>query len=160
MRFQYTKLEPGHIVTDHNQESCYYQEQGEVIRVQICFWGPPEVLVRFDRDPQEYYLSDQKWEKTYAVCRPRDLRRNDDWAPQVHARRRFGTRFHVVQTRIGPLNRDEPCLVAECPNHQEERVWINIWGTVMDVYVCAEHARHYRRWSCMDSFPWRPRQSA
>ena len=149
-------FKPGDVVTDLNPRSYSHKKQGQVVNVQLCLWGPPEVLVCFFPEitdsPGFDYPDD---EREYYLYAPEQLRLDPDWKAEVYAKRHFGTRWHSVNTLKAALDQKQPCMVEDCPESQQERVWINIWGTVYDVFVCRNHAKHYRYYSCMDSFPFR-----
>ncbi len=149
-------LKPGDIVTDLDPQSMYKGKQGVVRSVQFCFWDPPEVLVRFDRELYPFYLGDD--ECPNGVCDiypPHELRLDEDWEPQVYARRIFKNNWHSLSTLKKPLNHNTLCMVEGCPHYQTKIAWVNIWGSVSNVYVCKEHAREYKKYSCMDIFPHR-----
>lgn len=151
-------LKPGNVVTDLDPNSVFEGEQGEVLSVQMCIWDPPEVLVRFDEDlRRKLFIWDRESYKegileTYTE---RELRHDPDWTPERYANRHFPRQWHHVQMLTRPLNQTDLCMVDGCTHHQAQIAWINIWGTVLNAFVCTEHARYYRRWSYMDSFPWR-----
>lgn len=150
-------LKPGDIVTDRSRDHITFGKQGEVIGVQLRFWEEPEILVKFDRacfpfDLGQYNHMD---ETINFVVDIDVLALNEDWEPDVYAKRVFGDRWHSVRTYAKKFDATKPCMVENCPHNQTDAVWINIWGTVFNVYICKEHATHYRKWSCMDSFPFR-----
>lgn len=145
----------GDIVTVMEPESTRHEEQGRVAEVQLCFWEPPEVLVCFDRERPLSYLTLEPPAIDSRVYRPNQLRRDDDWRPEVYADRLFRDRWHHISCHPEALDPAKPCMHADCPELQAEVVWINIWGSVFNVYVCPGHAKHHRRYPCMDSFPFR-----
>ncbi len=153
-------LKPGDIVTDRNRQSRFYKEQGQVQSVQLRFWEPPEVLVLFPVWARQRALWFDDGDDECFLCQPEELRLDQDWQPEVYANRYFGGRWHSVSTPLKPLDPSALCRVEGCPQGQRFRVWINIWGSVYEVFLCAVHARHYRHFSCMDSFPFRGRISA
>ncbi len=150
-------LKAGDVVTDVWRESATRGKQGLVADVQLRFWDEPEILVAFDVEDFPYHLDhfEQMNEKIFFICSADHLRRDEDWAPEVYARRKFGSLFHSVRTLKAKLDPDKLCMVEGCPHNQTQVSWINIWGSVLNVYVCTEHAQHYETWSCMDSFPMR-----
>jgi hypothetical protein len=153
-------IRPGNIVTDMDPESRFQGKQGEVEEVQYCFWSSPEILVRFERfletfRPWQESGEDEKFVRF--LYDELELRIDADWTPEMYAKRRFGDRFHSLRVYNQSLNISEFCMVDNCSHNQVKVVWINIWGTVMNVYVCDEHSKHYQVYSCGDSFPWRKR---
>lgn len=151
-------LKTDDVVTDIDPESSFHEIQGQVVRIQYCFWDPPEVLVRFDRElfPEQFDILRPDHEDTvYEIYELGELRKDKDWEPEVHARRLFGNRYHTINTLRASLDPGKPCMVDECPHNQDKVIWVNICGSVCNVYVCDEHARHFQTWSCMDAFPWR-----
>lgn len=155
-------FKPGDVVTDLDPESMYFGKQGEVLSVQNCFWEPPEVLVRFARELYMGYLEkDECIFGVSSIYRPDELRLDEDWEPEAYAQRIFGGNWHHVRTLKASLDKSEPCMVEGCPCNQKEVSWVNIWGTVINVYVCEDHARYFKKYSCMDAFPHRKsKQSA
>ena len=150
-------IKPGNVVTDIDPESRFEGKQGEVEDVQCCLWDPPEILVRFDRFLESSFLSRREEDEKFVrfIYEEHELHVDTDWAPEMYARRKFGSKFHSICTCSHPLDTTALCMVDECPYNQEKIVWINIWGTVLNVYVCTRHAKFYEVYSCGDSFPWR-----
>ena len=148
-------LKPGNIVTDREHDSMLRGKQGVVVRVQLRLWGDPEITVRFDRKLYPYHLRDDECpDGIFEVYRPRSLRIDSDWEPEVYADRLFRNRWHSIRVMEAPLNADSLCLVEGCCNRQQQTIWFNIWGSVCNAHVCAEHAKEYQG-MCGDSFPWR-----
>lgn len=155
-----TMIRVGDIVTDLEQDSCYFEKQGCVVAIQFRFWGYPEITVRFDTALYPYYIpEDELSEGIYEVYPPRSLRKDADWDPAVHARRLFKDKWHSVQLLNMPLNSDDLCMVEGCGLNQQQTVWFNTWGTVCNAHVCSRHAPQYHG-LCGDSFPWRKGMSA
>jgi len=158
-------LKPGDIVTDVAENSCLYNMQGEVIMVQLNFWDPPTVLVQFhSRTLPEYYIFTRNRDRAHEPTPPNfyieeyapdELRLDTDWNPSVIARRIFGTMHHSVYTIKIPFDSTKLCMVKDCVHTQKYVVWVNIHGSVMNVYVCEAHFTYYTKRSCMDSFPLR-----
>ncbi len=152
---------PGDIVRDIDRGSIFHNKQGLVVEVQLRFWRPPQILVRFDRrDSLMFYSAHDERERNsnweYYMCPARELRREPDWDPEYYANKHFGTMWRTVAVLKARLSPRKRCMVDECSHEQAEIVWINIWGSVCNVYLCTAHAAHYKRWSCMDMFPYRP----
>ena len=153
-------LKPGDVVTDLDRNSMFWEKQGQVEHVQLCFWTPPEVTVRFDRELYPYSLGfDEHVDGVRFVYRERDLRHDIDWEPKVYAERYFKGDWNTVFTTPVPLDPAKPCMAEGCPHTQVKTLWINECGNVANVHVCAEHAKLYTKYPRMDSFPWR-QQSA
>lgn len=149
-------LKPGDIVTDLARDSVFKGKQGLVINVQLYFWEPPEITVCFDRDFYPYFLETGDETKTVTcICEEEDLRLDADWEPEAYAERFFKGCYHSVSTHKRKLDLNTLCMVDGCPHTQTTERWINIWGSVFNVYLCPDHAGHYKKYSCMDSFPFR-----
>jgi hypothetical protein len=143
-------------VTDIDPSSIFEGKQGEVVGVQFRFWQPAEIRVKFDRNLDPYQVGYGMVEKDPVFLYSRkELRKDSDWTPETYARRKFGKYWHSISVRKSPLDPTQLCCVEDCPHTQKHVVWVNIWGTVINVYLCDEHAKYYRYWSCMDSFPHR-----
>lgn len=153
-------LRPGNIVTDLEAASCYYEKQGLVVNVQLRLWEAPEVTVRFDRELFPYHLSDDEClNGIFTVYHPDLLRADNDWEPEVYARRLFKNDWHSLTTLVLSLNSEDPCMVEGCAHRQERTAWFNIWGTVCNAHLCEHHATHYHG-RCGESFPWIKKLSA
>lgn len=151
-------LSPEDIVTDLDNESVFFGKQGRIIKIQLRFWGEPEVIVWFDRKdcPDNFFLGDEDnhEEGVYVEHQLHFLEKNEDWEPDIYARRFFGTHWHTTCKNIHPLTPEKLCQVSKCSSYQSKTIWFNIWGSVCNAHVCTEHARAYHR-MCGDSFPWR-----
>ena len=148
-------FKPGDIVTDNDEESVYKGKQGEVISCQLCFWSPPDVLVRFDQVIDPFSLEyDMCPNDLLVIYRPDQLVTNKDWKPELYARRLFGRHWRCVYAIKSQLDPTALCMVENCSAHQTKTAWFNIWGSVCNAHVCDTHAESYNGY-CMDSFPWR-----
>ena len=81
------------------------------------------------------------------VYKPHELKVLSDWPPEVYANRLFRGRWHHVSTFKENLDVAKPCLIENCSELQEETVWVNIWGSVYNLHVCSEHAKHYKKYT-------------
>lgn len=153
-------LKPGDVVTDLEKNSIFCGKQGLVLGIQLRFWRGPTVIVRFDRELYPYYLSEDECPNgIYKLYYPTSLRKDEDWEPEVYARRLFGERFHLTSVLKERLNSDNLCLVEGCSWKQQKTIWFNVWGTVYNAHVCMKHASKFHG-RCGDTFPWRKRISA
>lgn len=153
-------LRSGDIVTVRSEHSPFYGKQGLIIKIQLCFWGNPEFIVRFDREQYPYHLREDEFPNGFlVVCDPNYLSRDTDWKPEVYARRTFGIQWHSVSVLKSSRNLDSLCMVHGCCNTQHKTIWFNIWGSVCNAHVCKKHGKMYHRFRG-DSFPWRQKESA
>jgi hypothetical protein len=81
------------------------------------------------------------------------LRKDDDWSPENKATLLFGTRFQRIEMYRHAFTPGKECICEGCSNKATERIMVNVWGTVVEEDVCAEHALQYHG-KCIDGpFP-------
>lgn len=155
-------LKPGDIVTVADDYPMFERKQGQVAKVQLCFWEEPEVEVCFDPELFSFSQLGDDWlggkAKVAEVIPMSLLRREADWAPEVWVKRLFRHSHHFLFFYSEPLDPGKLCMVKGCDSHREKCAWVNVWGSVFNVHVCAAHAKYYHGY-CLDSFPWRPKET-
>lgn len=146
----------GGIVTDIDPTSYMRGQQGEVVHVQLRFWEPPYIVVRFENSQDLFcFIITENPQGMFFGYVPSELRLDTEWKPEYYAHKLFGKKWHSVATLKVPLDPKKPCMVEECECKQEVVNWVNVWGSVFNVYLCAKHSAYYKMYSCMDSFPHR-----
>ncbi|MFC1598532.1 hypothetical protein ACFL2U_00775 [Patescibacteria group bacterium] len=145
-------MEQGSIVTVHCPESSFDGAQGEVVKV-LAETEEEDVLVKFG-PAHSHLVGHCLTEKDgwIAFCE-KDLQKEEDWNWENRAILLFGeSSFHHVYTYKDEFVAGQPCKHRDCEQPTTRRIMVNIWGTVMEKDVCAQHAEQYHG-KRLDEFP-------
>lgn len=127
----------GNIVTIISQESSYNGKQGKVAEIKHDGDEDGPIGVRFHRN-QIWHCVDSEAE---CIVRHQEaeLRVDASWSVESRAEQIYPRRYHSVYQLRFDFSPENPCMQAGCAKKATKRCIVNIWGTVSELDLCAEH---------------------
>lgn len=132
----------GNIVTimlDCTLQGC----QGTIVKIVRYGDEDGPIGVRFGREHR--WLFDPYWKKDNVTrFEESDLRIDSDWSLQTKTLRAYGrSMWHSLCHLPFAWTFANQCLIKDCPHTAVMRGVANVWGSVYEVDLCAQHREEY-----------------
>jgi hypothetical protein len=88
---------------------------------------------------------------------PNEIKKVDGWPAKQIIDRHFSGYHTWYEPKHKFVPGAEECVVQNCSQKTEARTYVNIWGSVYPVDICAKHNKEYG-FTTIEDFPWKKKE--